>query len=92
MNDYKNRKGQSLALQWVSILLQNVSIDLLNRGDLTRSILRGATSHAGDTDYSALKVGCLYAVNFILPLAIEVGLKALILNEVLTIFFLMLSS
>lgn len=81
MNDYKNRKGQSVALQWVSILLQYVNVDILRGGDLTRTILKGSTSHSGNTDYKALRIGCLYAVNFLLPLGIEVGLKALILNE-----------
>ncbi len=81
MNDYKNRHGQALSMQWVSFLLQSVSVDIKQGGKLTRSLFKNARASGGEDNYDALDVGCTYTVNFLLPLTVELGLKALILQE-----------
>jgi HEPN domain-containing protein len=81
MNNYRNRKGQTLSMQWVIFLLQSVQRDISMGGEITRLVLNDAKSHGGDNDYNALQTGCTYTLNFLLPLTIELGLKALILKE-----------
>lgn len=81
MDDYRNRRGQAMSLQWVAYLLQSTQIDTQVGGDLTRSLLSYGMKDASRKDLVALQLGCVYTTNFILPLAIELALKALILQE-----------
>jgi hypothetical protein len=81
MNDYRNRRGQALSMQWVAYLLQNTYIDTCLGGDVTRSLLSHSMKGVAKKDLRPLGTGCVYVTNFILPLTIELALKALILQE-----------
>ncbi|MGL5210604.1 hypothetical protein [Cetobacterium sp.] len=82
MSKINLRRGQAMSLQWVAYFLEKVKLDIeKNNGNLTKEILGNATAVNGKVDYDSLKIGCSYGLNFILPFALELGLKSLLEKE-----------
>jgi len=68
-------------MQWVAFAMQKISADVNSGGTITGSLLGDATTIKGTSGLKTLSVGCMYVTNFVLPLAIELSLKALIEKE-----------
>lgn len=81
MKKEKLRHGQALAMQWVAFAMQKISTDVKSGGKITESLLGDATTIKGTSGLETLSIGCVYVTNFVLPLAIELSLKALIEKE-----------
>lgn len=81
MNEEKLRHGQALAMQWVVYSLQKMNSDIKNNGGVTKNLIGDAKSVNGSNDLDTLATGCDYVVNFVLPFAIELALKSLLLKE-----------
>ena len=77
----KIRHGQALSMQWVAFLLQVAETDLSNPNSAIKDLLKGIPALTYKQDFDALKKGCDYVVSFVLPLALELSLKSLILKE-----------
>lgn len=74
--------GQSMAIQWVVFALTQINKDINdNNCEITKLLLERATSVEGVDDYKALEIGCVYSSNFILPFAIELGFKSLLVKN-----------
>ncbi|MFV0421069.1 HEPN domain-containing protein [Oleidesulfovibrio sp.] len=77
----KLRHGQAMSMQWVGYLLRQVIADIDHGGANTINILKHARSVDSSTGLIPLKAGCTYVEQFFLAFAIELGLKALLLDE-----------
>lgn len=73
--------GQSLAMQWVGLALQKIIADVDIGGDITKQLMGSAKSVDKGDGLDTLAIGCNYVVNFVLPFAAELALKALIIRE-----------
>lgn len=51
-----------------------------NNGKVVKELLCNVKTVTGSTSYEALEIGCLYACNFLLPFAIELALKSLLMK------------
>ena len=61
-------------------MLQTAKADLLYNDSLTKQLLKNVKAVNGKEDLGALKIGCDYVAGFVLPLALELSLKSLILK------------
>ncbi|WP_312648989.1 HEPN domain-containing protein [Aminipila sp.] len=81
MSEKNLRQGQALAMQWVIYALQKLNLDIKNNGGVSKALRGDAKSASGSNDLDVLSIGCDYVVNFILPFALELALKSLLLKE-----------
>ena len=78
MNKQKLLHGQALAMQWVGFALQSIIADIHSGGSITKQLMGSAKSVGNGNDLKTVAIGCNYVVNFVLPFAIELALKALL--------------
>jgi hypothetical protein len=70
-----------MSLQWVTYLLSMAEKDInINDGKVVKELLCDTKTITGSTSYEALEIGCLYVCNFLLPFAIEIALKSLLMK------------
>jgi hypothetical protein len=75
------RHGQALAMQWVGLVLQKIVKDISSGGNITKQLIGDAKSVNSKNDLNTIALGCHYVVAFILPLTIELALKALLSKQ-----------
>ncbi|HDK7156456.1 TPA: hypothetical protein PTV43_001584 [Clostridium botulinum] len=81
MSEKELLNGQAMSLQWVTYLLSMAEKDInINDGKVVKKLLCNAKTVTDSTSYEALEIGCLYACNFLLPFAIELALKSLLMK------------
>lgn len=84
MKSSELRRCQALSMQWVAFALQKIVADARSGGVISRVLLRDARSESGGEPIDTLRVGCSYVLGFVLPLALELGLKSLLLKSAIT--------
>ena len=75
------RHGQSLAMQWVSFSLQKIIADIESGGVKTNQLLDSTKDISAKSPLETIRTGSKYVLNFIIPLSIELALKAFLAKE-----------
>lgn len=75
------RHGQALAMQWVAFVLQLIEKDADRGGCLVKQLLGTARSVSGENGIDTIGIGCLWTIPFLLGLAVELSLKAILLRK-----------
>lgn len=65
-------------MQWVGFALQKLALDARSGGLITDALLGDARAVDGNVPKKAFEAGCRYVTGFVLPLALELGLKSLL--------------
>ena len=81
MGQQETLHGQALAMQWVGFALQRLITDMDDGGKVTLQLLGQAKDVTGNNGLQPLHIGCYNVVNFVLPFALEVGLKSLLIKD-----------
>lgn len=68
-------------LQWTSFCLQKIVADIAQGGLITRQLIGDAKNTGSTSPLDTISLGSKYVLNFIIPLSIELALKALIIKE-----------
>lgn len=74
-------RGQAEAIQLVSFALQRINADINNGGRITNYLIGNQKTDNSKIPLQNLRTGNIYTINFILPLALELALKALIIQS-----------
>ena len=75
------RHGQALAMQWVAFVLQLIEKEADGGGDLVKQLLGTTQSVSGTNGIATIRTGCLWTIPFLLGLAVELSLKAILIKE-----------
>ena len=75
------RHGQALAMQWVVFVLQRIERESDGDGVLVKQLLGTAQSVGRTNGIDTIRIGCLWTIPFLLGLAVELSLKAILVKE-----------